>query len=96
MAAMAGHRRRRDSRAAALSAARPCRSLRDLADPEKRLAAGNALRTTMAGALGWMAVAAGAIVAALNFRETGRQKRAVLELQRRGPVTERFGKAIEQ
>jgi uncharacterized protein YjbI with pentapeptide repeats len=85
-----------------------------LKDPEKRLPAENALRTTLAGTLGGMAVIAGAVVGALNFRETGRQNRAVMELardqfvesqvraqeqvelQRRGQVTERFSKAIEQ
>ena len=66
-----------------------------LADPEKRLAAENALRTTMAGALGGLAVLAGAVVGALTFRETSQQNRRVLELQRRGLVTERFSRAIE-
>lgn len=65
-------------------------------DPAKRLDEINSLRTTLAGVLGGLAVAAGAVVAALNFRETSRQNRAVLELQRRGQVTERFSKAIEQ
>jgi hypothetical protein len=53
-------------------------------------------RTTAVTLLGGIAVAAGAVVAALNFRETSRQNRAVLELQRRGQVTERFTRAIEQ
>jgi hypothetical protein len=74
-----------------------------LKDSEKRLAAENAMRTTLAGTFGGLAVIGGAIVGALNFRETSRQNRAnseqnraVLELQRRGQVTERFSKAIEQ
>ena len=74
-----------------------------LADAEKRLAAENALRTTMVAVLGGMAVAAGTIVAALNLahnrrvlEETQRQNRESVELQRRGQVTERFSKAIEQ
>jgi hypothetical protein len=54
------------------------------------------LRATILQGLGGLAVVAGAIVAALNLRETGRQNRAVLELQRRGQVTERFTLAIEQ
>ncbi len=56
----------------------------------------NDFRGTMLTALGGMAVIVGAIVGGLNFRETSRQNRAVLELQRRGQVTERFTKAIEQ
>jgi len=67
-----------------------------IADPAKRLDEVNAFRTTLAGVLGGLAVAGGAVVAALNFQETSRQNRAVLELQRRGQVTERFTKAIEQ
>lgn len=72
------------------------RDIHQVSDPAKRLDEVSALRTTMAGVLGGLAVAAGAIVAALNFRETSRQNRAVLELQRRGQVTERFTKAIDQ
>jgi uncharacterized protein YjbI with pentapeptide repeats len=67
-----------------------------IVDPAKGLDEVNGLRTTLAGVLGGLAVAAGAFVGALNFRETSRQNRAVLELQRRGQVTERFTKAIEQ
>src|SRR5262249_33268589 len=66
----------------------------DITDPSKRLDADNALRTTLAGVLGGLAVSAGAVVAGLNLRETSRQNRAVLELQRRGQVTERFTRAI--
>ena len=54
------------------------------------------LRTSILQGLGGLAVLAGAIVAALNLRETSRQNRAVLELQRRGQTTERFTRAIEQ
>ena len=61
------------------------------------------LRTTILQGLGGLVVLAGAVVAALNLRLTGRQNRAVqeqnravLELQRRGQTTERFSKAIEQ
>jgi hypothetical protein len=69
---------------------------RQIQDPARRLDEVNGLRTTLAGILGGLAVAGGAIVAALNFRETSRQNRAVLELQRRGQVTERFTRAIDQ
>ncbi len=65
-------------------------------DPAKRLDEVNGLRTNLLGVLAGMAVVAGAVVGALNFRETSRQNRAVLELQRRGQVTERFTRAIEQ
>jgi hypothetical protein len=75
----------------------------EIQDPAKRLDDVNSFRTTLAGVLGGLAVIAGAIVGALNFRETQRQNRAVqkenqevLELQRRGQVTERFTRAIEQ
>jgi uncharacterized protein YjbI with pentapeptide repeats len=54
------------------------------------------LRTSILQGLGGLAVLAGAVVAALNLRETSRQNRAVLELQRRGQTTERFTRAIEQ
>ena len=54
------------------------------------------LRTSILQGLGGLAVLTGAVVAALNLRETSRQNRAVLELQRRGQTTERFTKAIEQ
>lgn len=64
-------------------------------DPDKRFADENALRTTMAGAMGGLAVLAGAVVGALTFRETSRQNHAVLNLQHRGQVTERFTRAIE-
>jgi len=66
-----------------------------ITDPAKRLDEINALRTTLAGVLGGLAVAAGAVVAALNFRETSRQNRALLELQRRGQLAERFTRAVE-
>jgi uncharacterized protein YjbI with pentapeptide repeats len=69
----------------------------------ERLAAENALRTTLAGVLAGLAVIVGSIVGALNLAhnrrvldETQRQNQALLELQRRGQVTDRFGKAIEQ
>lgn len=65
-------------------------------DPAKRLDEVNGLRTNLLGVLAGLAVVAGAVVGALNFRETSRQNRAVLELQRRGQVTERFTRAIEQ
>jgi Pentapeptide repeats (8 copies) len=54
------------------------------------------LRTTVLQGFGGVAVVVGAAVAALNLRETSRQNRAVLELQRRGQTTERFTRAIEQ
>jgi len=43
--------------------------------------------------LGGLAVLVGAVVAGLTLRETSRQNRAVVELQRRGQVTERFTRA---
>jgi Pentapeptide repeats (8 copies) len=74
-----------------------------IADPAKRLDEVNGLRTNLLGVLAGLTVVAGAIVGALNFRETQRQNRAVqeqnwavLEVQRRGQVTERFTRAIEQ
>ena len=70
--------------------------VRQLSDHAKRLDAVNGLRSTLAGVLGGLAVAVGAIVAALNFRETSRQNRVTFELQHRGQVTERFTKAIDQ
>ncbi len=54
------------------------------------------LRATILQALGGLVVAAGAVVAGLNFSEVRRANRATQELQRRGQVTERFSKAIEQ
>ena len=65
-------------------------------DPAKRLDEVNGLRSTLVAVLAGVAVAAGAIVGALHFREISRQNRAVLELQRPGQVTECFTKAIEQ
>jgi uncharacterized protein YjbI with pentapeptide repeats len=72
-------------------------------DPAKRLDEVNGLRTTLAGVLGGLAVIAGAVVGALNLRETQcqnraiqEQNRALLDLQHRGQVTERFTRAIEQ
>jgi uncharacterized protein YjbI with pentapeptide repeats len=70
--------------------------VRKIQDPGKQLDEVNGLRSTLAAVLAGLAVAAGAIVGALNFRETSRQNRAVVELQRRGQVTERFTRAIEQ
>jgi uncharacterized protein YjbI with pentapeptide repeats len=81
-----------------------------IADPAKRLDEINALRTSLLGVLGGLAVVAGAVVGALNLshnrrvleetqrqnRASQEQNRAVLELQRRGQTTERFTKAIEQ
>jgi len=75
-----------------------------LIDPnDQHLADENALRTALLGILAGAAVVAGAIVGALNLRETSRQNRetsrqnrAVLELQRRGQITERFTRAIDQ
>jgi hypothetical protein len=61
------------------------------------------LRTTILQGLGGLAVVAGAVVAALNLRETNRQNRvvheqnrAVLEHQRRGQAAERYTRAIDQ
>jgi uncharacterized protein YjbI with pentapeptide repeats len=72
-------------------------------DPAQRLDEVNGLRTNLLGVLAGLTVIAGAAVGALNFRETQRQNRAiqeqnraVLELQRRGQVTERFTRAIDQ
>jgi hypothetical protein len=72
-------------------------------DPAKRLDEVNGLRTNLLGVLAGLAVVAGAAVGALNLahnrrvlEETQQQNRAVLELQRRGQVTERFTRAIEQ
>ncbi len=61
-----------------------------------QLKAENDLRGTLVTMLAGAAVAAGTVVAALNFRETRRQNRESSELQRRGQVTERFSKAVEQ
>jgi uncharacterized protein YjbI with pentapeptide repeats len=61
-----------------------------------QLKAENDLRTTIVTMLAGVAVATGTVVAALNFRETQRQNRQSSELQRRGQVTERFTKAIDQ
>lgn len=52
----------------------------------------NNFRGSMLAALAGLAVIAGAVVGALNFRQTQRQ----FELQRRGQVSDRFSKAIEQ
>jgi hypothetical protein len=79
-------------------------------DPAKRLDEVNGLRTTLAGVLGGLAVVAGALVGALTLthnrrvlEETQRQNSAIqkqnqdlLELQRRGQITEHFTRAIEQ
>jgi uncharacterized protein YjbI with pentapeptide repeats len=65
-------------------------------DPVQREAAAAALRTTLAGILGGFAVLVGTIVGALSLRETRRQNRALLELQRRGQMADRFSRAIEQ
>jgi hypothetical protein len=54
------------------------------------------LRTSILQGLAGLAVLFGAVVAALNLRETSRQNRAVLEVQRRGQTTERFTRAIDQ
>jgi uncharacterized protein YjbI with pentapeptide repeats len=74
-----------------------------IADPAKRLDEINELRTNLLAVLAGLAIAAGAFVGALNFRETQRQNRAIqeqnralLDLQRRGQVTERFSRAIDQ
>lgn len=53
-------------------------------------------RGMMLTALAGLAVLTGAVVGALNLGETQRQNRALLELQRRGQVTERFTRAIDQ
>jgi len=70
---------------------------------EGRLRAENDLRGTLVTVLGGIIVAVGAFVGILNFQETSRQNRAVadqnraiLELQRRGQITDRFSKAIDQ
>ncbi len=70
---------------------------------EARLKAENDLRSTLVTLLGGIVVSLGAVVGILNFRETSRQNRAeadrnraVLELERRGQMAERFTKAIEQ
>src|ERR1051326_4257650 len=62
--------------------------------PADRLKALTDFRSTLVTMLAGLAVAAGAIVAALNFQETSHQNRAiqeqnraVLEVQRRGQVT---------
>jgi uncharacterized protein YjbI with pentapeptide repeats/membrane protein implicated in regulation of membrane protease activity len=68
-----------------------------------QLKAENDLRGTLVTMLAGLAVAGGSIVAALNFAnsraglaETQRQNRETSELQRRGQVTERFSRAIDQ
>lgn len=61
-----------------------------------RVKAQTDFRNTLVTMLGGLAVLAGAVVGGLTLRETGRQNRAVLELQRRGQVTERFTTAIGQ
>ena len=48
-------------------------------DPAKRLDEINGLRTTLVGVLAGLAVIGGAVVGLLNFRETRRQNRALLE-----------------
>src|SRR5262245_56819679 len=70
-------------------------------DPAKRLDEAYGLRTNLLGVLAGLTVIAGAVVGALNFRETQRQNRviqeqnrALFDLQRRGQVTERFTRAI--
>jgi hypothetical protein len=55
----------------------------------------NDFRGTMLTGVAGLAVILGALVGALTLRETGRQNRAVLELQWRGQVTDRFTKAVE-
>ncbi len=74
-----------------------------ITDLDHSLAEEAALRTTMIGFLGGLAVIGGAIVGGLNLvhsrrvlEETQRQNRETIELQRRGQVTERFNSAIEQ
>lgn len=56
----------------------------------------NDFRGTTLTALGGVALIVGAVVGGLTLRETSRQNRAILELQHRGQVTERFTRAIEQ
>jgi hypothetical protein len=41
-------------------------------------------------------VTVGVVIGFLNYRETQRQNRETLELTRRGQVTERFTKAVDQ
>jgi hypothetical protein len=64
--------------------------------PADRVKAQTDFRSTLVTMLGGLAVLVGAVVAGLTLRETSRQNRAVLELQRRGQVTERFTRAIDQ
>jgi hypothetical protein len=63
---------------------------------EARLRAENDLRSTLVTLLGGVIVAIGAVVGILNFRETSRQNRAILDVQRRGQMADRFTRAIEQ
>ncbi len=66
-----------------------------ITDLDHRLAQEAALRTTMIGFLGGLGVIGGrSSLASTSVRPAGR--RAVLELQRRGQVTERYTRAIDQ
>jgi hypothetical protein len=85
---------------AAIRASRPDIRKASAAD---QLKAENDLRSTLVTTLAGLAVAAGTLVAALNFAnsragltETQRQNRESSELQRRGQVNERFSKAVDQ
>lgn len=72
-------------------------------NPADRVKAQTDFRNTLVTMLGGLAVLVGAIVGGFTLRETSRQNRAiqeqsraVLDLQRRGQVTERFTRAIDQ
>ena len=66
------------------------------ADENHRLDAIVNTRNALLGVLAPLVVAIGAIAALLNYRETSAQNRRTLDVTRRGQLTERFTKAIDQ
>jgi uncharacterized protein YjbI with pentapeptide repeats len=66
------------------------------ADDNTRLNAVTNTRSALLSLLAPLAVVVGGVAALLNYRTTTAQNREQLQLQRRGQVTERFTKAIEQ
>jgi uncharacterized protein YjbI with pentapeptide repeats len=66
------------------------------ADDNTRLNAVTNTRSALLSLLAPLAVVVGGVAALLNYRANSAQTREQLQLQRRGQVTERFTKAIEQ